>query len=268
MSKCKGLAFFLLIFFNTTIFSQKRVDIYFDFNKYDINNQASKKINSWIAEGKDYKVTKIFGFCDEKGTNNYNDTLARKRIESVLIYLKESDFEINPAIEVRAFGEDFMQDKIQDKNRRVTILYSIQSKDSIIKETNPEVSIAKAISKLKVGDVLNLKNIYFYNNSARVVTKSESYLYDLYCVLKDNPNLKIEIQGHICCKSLGEPENISSARARFIYNYLVAKRIERSRLSYKGYGVTKPIHPIPEKNESQENENRRVEIKIIENRNN
>jgi outer membrane protein OmpA-like peptidoglycan-associated protein len=265
MSKLQHITLLFLIFSNTTFLAQKRLDLYFDFNKHDINNEASKKINSWIAEGKDYQVTKIFGFCDEKGTNTYNDTLARKRIESVLKYLKDSDLIINPTIEIRAFGEDFIQDKIQDRNRRVTILYNLRIKDSIKTETNPEVSMATAISKLKVGEVLNLKNIYFYNNSARVVTKSESYLYDLYCVLKDNPNLKIEIQGHICCKSLNQLESISTARARFIYNYLVAKRIDRSRLSYKGYGVTKPIHPIPEKNELQENENRRVEIKIVEN---
>lgn len=265
MSKLHQIALLFLFFCNMSVFAQKKLDIYFDFNKHEINTKASKNINSWIAEGKDYQVTKIFGFCDEKGTNIYNDTLARKRIQSVVEYLRESDFEINPTIEVRAFGEDFIQDKIQDKNRRVTILYEVKSKDTIKTEITSEISMATAISKLKVGEVLNLKNIYFYNNSARVVPKSESYLYDLYCVLKDNPSLKIEIQGHICCKRLDEQENISTARARYIYNYLVAKSIERSRLTYKGYGVTKPIHPIPEKNELQESENRRVEIKIVQN---
>ena len=46
-----------------------------------------------------------------------------------------------------------------------------------------------------------------------------------------------------------------------IYN----KGIEKIRLSYKSFGSTKPIHKIPEKTEEESNENRRVEIQIIEN---
>jgi flagellar motor protein MotB len=34
---------------------------------------------------------------------------------------------------------------------------------------------------------------------------------------------------------------------------------------FKGFGVTKPIHKIPEKNEVEADENRRVEILILEN---
>jgi flagellar motor protein MotB len=36
-------------------------------------------------------------------------------------------------------------------------------------------------------------------------------------------------------------------------------------MSYKGFGTTRPIYPIPEKNEIEANENRRVEIMIVEN---
>jgi outer membrane protein OmpA-like peptidoglycan-associated protein len=36
-------------------------------------------------------------------------------------------------------------------------------------------------------------------------------------------------------------------------------------MTYKGYGVSRPIHPIPEQNSLEEDENRRVEILILEN---
>jgi flagellar motor protein MotB len=36
-------------------------------------------------------------------------------------------------------------------------------------------------------------------------------------------------------------------------------------MTFKGYGVSRPIHPIPEKNTAEEDENRRVEILILEN---
>ena len=69
---------FLLI--SIISFAQAKLDVYFDFDKYDLNEAAVKKINTWIAEGKDYEVTKLYGFFDWKGTSQYNDTLALKRV--------------------------------------------------------------------------------------------------------------------------------------------------------------------------------------------
>ena len=36
-------------------------------------------------------------------------------------------------------------------------------------------------------------------------------------------------------------------------------------MTYKGYGISRPIHKIPEQNEDEANENRRVEILIVKN---
>jgi outer membrane protein OmpA-like peptidoglycan-associated protein len=83
--------------------------------------------------------------------------------------------------------------------------------------------------------------------------------------MNDNPKLKIEIQGHICCKLPSEYDAVSTARARAIFNFLILNKIDRKRLSFKGYGVSRPIHPIPEKNSQEEDDNRRVEIMIIDN---
>jgi outer membrane protein OmpA-like peptidoglycan-associated protein len=252
----------------STMQSQQKLDIYFDFDDARLNESAVKKINSWIAEGKNYQVTKLYGFCDWKGTNSYNDSLALKRVESVYVFLKESDIKVDKKTEVRGFGEDFEQSKIQGENRRVTIIY-----DELVQQAPVEVVATKTegenfkekIKTAKKGDIIQLKNINFYNNSAKVVPKSEAILYDLLCVMNDNPNLKIEIQGHICCKSPTDPDVISSARARSIFNYLIRNKVNRTRMTFKGYGVSRPIHPIPEKNTAEEDENRRVEILILEN---
>ena len=83
--------------------------------------------------------------------------------------------------------------------------------------------------------------------------------------MNDNPKLKVEIQGHICCKLPDQVDAVSTARARFIYNFLIQNKIDRKRLTFKGYGVSRPIHPIPEKNSQEEDDNRRVEIMIVEN---
>lgn len=243
----------------------QKLNVYFDFDRYELTDEAVKKINSWIAEGKNYRVTKLYGFCDWKGSNSYNDTLALKRVNEVYRFLKESDIEVQKDIEIRGFGEDFEQSKVQGENRRVTIMYQLQPEVPATAPEKPKEALKEKIKTAKKGDLIRLENIYFFNNSAKTVPKSEPTLYELSCIMVDNPNLKIEIQGHICCKRPDQYEVISTARARAVYNYLIRKKISRERMTFKGYGVTRPVHPIPEKNSQEEDENRRVEILIVDN---
>ena len=253
----------LLLLFSMFSFAQAKLDVYFDFDKYDLNEEAVKKINSWISEGKNYEVTKLYGFCDWKGTNQYNDTLALKRVYSVYNFLKQSKIEVKKEIEIRGFGKNFEQSTVQGENRRVTIIF--QEKKEIPVEVTSEQKLKDKVKGSKIGDLIRLPNLYFYNNSAKIVPKSQPVLYDLLCLMNDNPKLKVEIQGHICCKLPDQVDAVSTARARFIYNFLIQNKIDRKRLTFKGYGVSRPIHPIPEKNSQEEDDNRRVEIMIVEN---
>jgi outer membrane protein OmpA-like peptidoglycan-associated protein len=274
---CKRIIY-IVLFIAFSVSAQEKFNVYFDFDQHQLNDAAVKKINSWIAEGKDYQVTKLYGFCDWKGANSYNDTLALKRVSEVYNFLKESEIDVTKNIEIRGFGEDFEQSPIQSENRRVTIMYQVKSQMSVgVKETLeaekqpkktvevPKKEFKERMKTAQKGDLITLENIYFFNNSAQVVPKSEPVLYDLLCAMVDNPKLKIEIQGHICCKRPEEKEVISTARARAVYNYLIRGKIDRSRMSFKGYGVSRPVRPIPEKNALEEDENRRVEILILEN---
>jgi outer membrane protein OmpA-like peptidoglycan-associated protein len=255
----------LLFLFSINLSAQEKLNVYFDFDKHNLNEEAVKKINSWIAEGKNYEVTKLYGFCDWKGTNSYNDTLAMKRVNEVYRFLKESQIKVKKDIEIRGFGEDFEQSKIQGENRRVTIIFQ----EATAVAENKTVAVVEPLKEkmklAKIGDLVKLDNIYFFNNSAKTVPSSEPLLYELLCIMNDNPKLKIEIQGHICCKRPNQAEGISTARAKTVYNYLIRNKVDRKRMTFKGYGVTRPVHPIPEKNTQEEDENRRVEILIVEN---
>jgi len=255
--------FYLFLVVSFGVQAQEKLNVYFDFDKYNLNDEAFKKINTWIAEGKNYEVIKLYGFCDWKGTNTYNDSLALKRVYTVYNFLKESKIDVKKDIEIRGFGEDFEQSKVQGENRRVTIVF--QEKKVIVAEKSSEEKLKEQVKASKKGDLIKLPNFYFYNNSAKIVPKSEPILYDLLCVMLDNPKLKIEIQGHICCKLPSEFDAVSTARAKAIYNFLILNKVDRKRLTFKGYGVSRPIHPIPEKNATEEDENRRVEIMILEN---
>ena len=78
-------------------------------------------------------------------------------------------------------------------------------------------------------------------------------------ILKENPQIRVEIQGHTC--DLGPAEhnlNLSDRRAKSIKAYLVSQGIEEYRLEARGYGEDRPRFP----NDSEENrkKNRRVEL--------
>ena len=57
-------------------------------------------------------------------------------------------------------------------------------------------------------------------------------------------------------------KELSIKRAQKIYDLLVSKGIEKSRLSIVGLGSTIPLYSKP-KDETEASANRRVEIKII-----
>ena len=259
--------FLVLLLFNLmAVQAQEKLEVFFDFDKFEINELAKEKLLNWVEQSKDKEVQKIYGFCDWKGRNDYNDTLSVKRVQSIFNFLKERNVIIKSDYEIKGFGEDFEQSKVQAENRKVTIIYEKiktpepKSVEAIfLEELNPKIKSAK------VGDVIKLKDIYFRNFSAKLLPKSKPVLYELLCVMEDNPKLKIEIQGHICCQTEVGKYDVSAARARAIYVFLIQNKINRKRITFKGYGITRPVHPIPEKNEQEEEENRRVGIKIIEN---
>ncbi|MES2544013.1 MAG: OmpA family protein [Bacteroidota bacterium] len=261
------IKYFLALFFlNVTIQAQQKIEIFFDFDKYEINSDSQIKLLDWIVQTKDIEVQKIYGYCDWKGSNSYNDSLSIKRVQSVYDFLKGRRIQIKDDYETKGFGEDFEQSKVQSENRKVTIVYD--KIKVVIPKTAEALDLEEMSNKIKTakpGDLIRLKNINFYNYSAKLVPKSKPILYELLCIMNDNPKLKIEIQGHICCQTEVDKYDVSYARARAIYVFLVQNKINRKRLTFKGYGITRPIHPIPEKNEAEADENRRVEIMIVEN---
>lgn len=255
--KCKIAIVLFLVSLNCL--GQKQFEVFFDFNKDFPNPTSILNLNEWIAQNKNVEILKLQGFCDSIDTKDYNKHLAERRIESVRQLLEKSNLKFNDKLEKTAFGKDFKQSKVQAENRKVTIFYNeIQSKPA-------ENELAKKIKESKVGETIKLPNIYFFNNSARIVPKSEPTLYELLCALEENPKIRIEIQGHICCQTAVDVNDVSTARARAIYNYLLRNKIDRKRMRFKGYGVSRPVHKIPERNESEADDNRRVEILILEN---
>jgi outer membrane protein OmpA-like peptidoglycan-associated protein len=278
-------------------FAQEQFTLYFESNKFELDTKENTKLNTWIAENKNNKIVAIHGFTDEDGTSGFNDTLAQKRVDFIFNSVK-SQIKIRDDFKTRSFGESFVQSKNKAENRRVVIYYILEKdlaredeilgikKEEVKEEPKAEIEypeklvfenpngtksefkldrvFMKQIEHAQKGEKLKIENLNFIINTFAVVPESRGKLYELLLVLQSNPNLKIEIQGHLCCMPVDRTD-LSTQRAKAIYNFLVANDIYRARLSYKGFGSSNPIYPLPEKDEKERAANRRVEILIVEN---
>lgn len=256
--------FLFLLFFPFLVYSQeKQFQVFFNFDISEANQTSSQKLNDWIQENPTAEVSKIYGYCDAVGSLEYNDTLSLKRANHVLELFKSNSISIKEDAVIKGFGERFDKSKIDSENRKAVVFYTVPIK-IVAEEKKPE-TLTEDIKNVKIGDKLRLKNLNFYNRSGIVVTSSRPILDELLKIMQDNPKLKIEIQGHICCQLGTDLENIGGIRAYAVYNFLVENQIEKSRLRYKSYGSSLPLYPIPEKSEWEKDQNRRVEILILEN---
>lgn len=293
-------SFFIILFClvaTTFVAAQEQFSIYFDSNKFELTPKEKNNLNQWIAANPSIKIVGIHGFTDEDGSNGFNDTLAKNRIAFIYNLIKDK-IKIRDDFKTRSFGELHNLSKIKAENRKVTLFY-IQAKDIPreneilgIKEApitqplkeiihypeklvfeNPDgtkseyklnVDFMKQISEAPVGEKLKIDNLNFKINTFIVVPESRGKLYELLVVLQKNPQLKIEIQGHLCCMP-NDRLDLSTQRAKAVNNFLEANGINEKRLTYKGFGSTQPIFPLPEKDESQRAANRRVEIMIVAN---
>jgi outer membrane protein OmpA-like peptidoglycan-associated protein len=288
----------LLFFFTVScVFSQEQVSFYFDSNTFILKKDELLKLNQWLEKHKEVKIIGAYGFCDEEGSVGFNDTLARKRIDYVFNIIK-GKVKIREDFKTRSFGELHTLSKIKAENRKVT-LYYIQPKDfvheaEIIREKkeievikkreivkfpdklafeNPDGSISefkmdtifmRKVSVAKVGEKVKLENMNFYINTFAIMPQSRAKMYELLTVLKSYPDMKIQIQGHICCVTK-DIRDLATQRAKAIYKFLEYNEIDKGRMTFVGYGSDRPLYPIPEKSEEEREANRRVEIEIIEN---
>lgn len=258
---------FLLIGFLS--FGQSKFTVYFDTDSYQLQLSELNRLDIFL-KNKDLQISKVIGYCDYRASNGYNDTLALKRAHFVYGIIQKLTNQNQ--IEIINKGENFEQDSDLKLNRKVEIFYNevevdeIRDKvDKIEEKKEDKKDLSQQVSTAKVGDKLILKNLHFYNRSGIFVPESRPILEELLKIMLSNPNLKIEIQGHICCQKGTDVEDTAKVRALAVYNYLIQNGIAKNRLSYKSFGSTRPIHTIPENNEDERNENRRVEIQIVAN---
>lgn len=117
---------------------------------------------------------------------------------------------------------------------------------------------------METGQIVRLNNIFFDTGKSQLKKESFPELERLIKIMKENPNLNIEIAGHT--DDVGDEDinlKLSIDRSLAVEKYIIAKGIKDTRVISTGFGEASPI----EENTGEEGRqmNRRVEFKILKN---
>mgnify|MGYP006266138013 CR=1 FL=1 len=143
--------------------------------------------------------------------------------------------------------------------------YFFHSENITISNLQRYAEIRKDIvlTPLEVGQKINLFNIHFDTGSDRLRKESRIELARVAEFLKQNPRIRLQINGHT--DSTGNPATkklLSERRAKAVKVYLMGLGIAPERLETKGFGMEKPI--VEEDSDYHRQLNRRVELEVIE----
>lgn len=274
-----------------TLVKAQQVDtmvVYFESNQTSLTQTHSTEFDFYLQDKfpKDsIENIELYGHCDSIGSDRYNDSLSLARAFFIQNYLK--NLYPNAAfakIEGRGEREPVSSNSNEEgrqRNRRVVMI--VYYKQATPLETQPEKeetitlqekprSVSEILNDtaMVVGQHLTLPQLQFIGGRHIPVPGVWIVLDQVAAVLKANPKLEIEIQGHVCCRpptSDGldldtQTNDLSVRRAKYIYDYLVKKGISKSRMSYKGLGGSRKLYP-DESTEARRQANRRIEFVIL-----
>ena len=253
----RALLMILLLAINwsqTAVGQDKEIafNIYFAHDQYSLEPQQRSRLDSLLAlPNKERYDVHINGFTNDIGSAKYNLELSRKRAEHIKKLMRA--YTIISSIGQGELGGDHAT------NRRVEIIFHPKSMHvatvgEIIEPpliTKQKIDLSSRFAMPKVGEKIALDGILFYPDQDVIMDESKTVLEQLVSLLNAHRGLKFKIMGHICC---GDPErptmdvmntrtrkqDLSYARARSVYLYLLKKGIDRKRMRFMGMAYRFP----------------------------
>ena len=184
-------------------------------------------------------ITYVKGIVRDKETRGYLEA----KVQVVNLKTKETKFndftskDNGEFLAVMPLGSTYAFNAIADGY----LFYSENFELNQAKPGQPYV-LEIYLEKLKPGANVVLKNIFFDTNKSELLPPSITELTNLLQLLQANTSVKIEIQGHTDNEGNAEANQaLSVQRSKAVYDYLITNKVNPQRLTFKGFGATKPI---------------------------
>jgi len=192
----------------------------------------------------------IEGHTDNVGSREHNLKLSQNRAESVVNYLTDKFGIDRSRLSAKGYGmsqpiADNATEVGRQKNRRIeAVIDCALEKDFVPPPTKVCIPLM----------------IDFDTDSALINPKYEAQIVRVVDFMKKYPETTAIVEGHT--DDVGNPDynlKLSQERADSVMNYLIEiYSIDKSRLSAKGYGDTRPL--VYNKTAEARKKNRRVEV--------
>ena len=248
---------YLPLLFIGILHAQEEVihSVYFEFDKYSLQPEQLKAVVDFIhtADSTRIESIEIFGYCDDRGKDEYNFVLSQNRANTIQQEFIDNGITNKVIITIEGKGRIMIDDdvvenipEIRSKNRRVDVVLNLKPP--------PKIQIPGYYNSVQkthvVGDRIYLENLLFDRGSSVLTFKSKTDLTKIAKLLLRNKNIHFEIQGHICCTPRYQKEavdrntgkrRLSHNRAESVYKFLIIKKVPKNRMTWKGYGNTVPL---------------------------
>ena len=181
------------------------------FQKGDMNGKENNEVVNATIEVKDAITKKLTRIDVDSVTGEYAFIVNFKN--DLLISVKKEGY---------AFESNY--------------IHSLDSENLKVQKVDIE------LKKLEVGGQYTLHDILFGTNSFELNDTIKTVLDEFSDYLMQNKKLQVALHGHT--DNIGNPADnlvLSNNRAKAVFDYLAIKGIDKSRLSFKGFGETKPI---------------------------
>ena len=262
MTKPFFLFFLFFPFFCSSQFNVEHT-IYFDSDESFLVQTEKARLFSFVKNLSKRGLLKIeiSGFCDDIGAEKYNLVLSQNRANVIRGVFSSLSFFPDKILSVDGKGEILLNVYpsgdpaiVRSLNRRVDVVVSYLD-PATVSETNLKDTSGPIV----------LNNVHFISGYSYLTRGSKKTLSSLAKTLSKE-NFSFVIQGHVCCtegkidaldKKTNE-RNLSVARAKYVYDYFLEKGIEKSRMSFEGFGHRFPLGGSADKD-------RRVEIVVSSN---
>jgi outer membrane protein OmpA-like peptidoglycan-associated protein len=248
--------------------------IFFEFDKFNLKEEQAEGVIAFVQKIDTARIEsiQIYGYCDDRGKDEYNFVLSTNRATTVKDKLIERGIKSKIIITLEGKGRIMLDEDLQtdipearSKNRRVDVVVNYKS---ITIENLKIPGVYSTIKKDAVpGDRIYLERVLFERGSSQLTIQAKKELDKIALLLHKFKNIQFEVQGHVCCTPTYHREAIdretkkrelSVNRAKRVFNYLFKKGISNSRMTYRGYGNTQSL-------KQGSALDRRVELLILKN---
>ena len=237
--------------------------VYFDTDEFLLTKTEQTRLQKLLTTlSRDNVIQiEIYGFCDDRGGENYNLVLSQNRANSIKSLFNDASFFPEKISTVDGKGElllNIIDDKdpsvLRALNRRVDVVISYPE------ESSPNYNVVENIA---TKNKFVLENVLFITGYSYVTRNSKKTLSNVVKRIKES-DFSFVIQGHVCCTEGAldavdkktSKRNLSVARAKFVYDFFIKEGIDKSRMSYEGLAHKFPLGGSTDKD-------RRVEILIL-----